>query len=323
MYIAALGYALVTLVFVAPLINYVHLADASYGGDSRLLIWTLAWDAHALLSGTPLFDANMFHPAPGALKWAEHHIGLGLFALPVYALTANPVLAYWTIWLLSFPLNALAMYALAWRLTGGRRAAAMAGLIYGFCFFRMHHGHGHIQMLWTWALPLIPLALERWLHRPTARTTTTVAALVLIQALTSWYLAVFTGLLCLITAVTLTRVRDITARHMRHAAVAVAAAAVPLAWFARPYFALRAPGVGEVLGLSADAAAYLLPPENTWIGQWILTNTTVTPREIWGEQTLYAGYTAIALAIAGAWALARGRTSAAAGADRLTRSLLK
>jgi hypothetical protein len=306
--LVAAGYALVTVLFVSPLINYGHLDDASYEGDSRLLIWTLAWDAHALLTGVPLFEANMFHPAERALTWTEHHIGVALFALPVYAVTTNPVLAYWTVWLLSFPLNALAMHALAWRLVRDHRAAAMGGIVYAFCFFRMHHGHGHLQLLWTWPLPLIPLAIEWWFQKPIVGRTLLLVALTLLQALTSWYLAVFAGLLSLITAATLVKGRHVTRTHLLHTGAALASAAAVLGWFAWPYFALRTPGVSEALESSADAAAYLLPPENTWPGQWLLANTALKPRWIWGEQTLYAGTTAIALAAAGAWALGRRRT---------------
>lgn len=318
-WLVAAGYMVITVLFVSPLINYGHLGDASYQGDSRLVIWTLAWDAHALLSGVPLFDANMFYPVEKALTWTEHHVGVALFALPVYAVTTNPVLAYWIIWLLSFPLNAFAMHALAWRLTRDHRAATMGGIVYGFCFFRMLHGHGHVQLLWTWALPLIPLAIERWFRKPTVGQMVLLIALVLIQALTSWYLAVFAGLLTFITAVTLVKGRHVTKAHVRHAGAALAAAAVVLGWFARPYFALKTPGVSEAFESSADFAAYLLPPENTWLGQWLLANTSLKPRWIWGEQTLYAGTIAIALAAVGAWALSRRRT---AQSCRLTQALL-
>ena len=262
----------------------------------------------------------MFYPAREALTWSEHHAGLALFALPIYAVTTNPVLAYWTVWLLSFPLNALAMHALAWRLTRDHRAAAIAGLVYGFCLFRMLHGHGHVQLLWTWVLPLVPLGIERWLQRPTVGRTMLLTAMVLIQALTSWYLAVLVALLSLITALTVVPSQGATRVHVRHAAVALAFAAMILGWFARPYFALQTPGgASEAFGLSADIAAYLLPPENTWVGQWLLANTSFRPRWIWGEQTLYAGITALGLAVAGAWTVAQSGTL---NSCRLTRALL-
>jgi hypothetical protein len=299
------GYAAITAFFVSPLIDYGHLADASYEGDARLVIWTLAWDAHALLSGLPLFDANMFHPAAHALTWSEHLIGIALFALPVYTLTANPVVAYWTIWLLAFPLNALAMHALGWRLTRDHAAAFVGGVVYAFCFFRMHHGHGHLQLLWTWALPLIPLAIERWLQQPTSRRMLLVLALVLVQALTSWYLAVFTAMLSVITVGALVTSQPVTRTHVWQAALALTIGGAVILWFARPYFALQTPGVSEAFELSADAIAYLVPPENTLVGQWLQAHTGLKPRWIWGEQTLYPGAVAVVLAALGIGALSR------------------
>lgn len=318
-WLAAAAYTGITLVFVSPLVNYRHLGDASYEGDSRLLIWTLAWDAHALLSGRSLFDANMFHPAAQALTWTEHHAGVALFALPIYAVTTNPVLAYWAVWLLSFPLNALAMHALAWRLVRDHRAAMLAGMVYAFCFFRMHHAHGHVQLLWTWALPLIPLAMEAWFRKPTTARTLLLTSLVVVQALTTWYLAVFVALLSLATFVMLLRDHWLTRGHIGRGALALTAATGVMWWFARPYFALQTPGVIEAFDSSADLAAYLLPPENTWLGQWLLANTSFKPRWIWGEQTLYAGASAVALAAAGAWALARSRS---VPSSRLTYAVL-
>lgn len=315
----AAGYAVLAAVFVNPLVDFAHLADATYPGDARLIVWTLAWDAHALLSGTPLMDANMFHPAPQALTWAEHHIGIALFALPFYALTGNPVLAYWAVWLLSFPLNALAMHALAWRLTRQHLAAAAAAIVYAFCFFRMHHGHGHVQLLWTWPLPLIPLAIERWLAKPGAAHTALLTALLLVQALTSWYLTVFVALLGVVTMALLVKPRELTARHVAYGAAALAVTGGMVAWFARPYFSLQTPGIAEAFESSADAAAYVLPPENTWPGQWLMAYTTWKPRWIWGEQTLYVGTAAMALAAVGAWALIRRRPIAG---SRLTWALL-
>ena len=114
----AVVYAVVCGIMVAPICNFAHLATASNGGDARLIIWTLAWDNHALLDRAPsLFEANIFYPAKDALAYSEHLYGISLFTLPVYALTRNPVLAYNLVWLLSFLLSAAAAHALAWRAT--------------------------------------------------------------------------------------------------------------------------------------------------------------------------------------------------------------
>jgi hypothetical protein len=306
-WLAIAGYVAITGFFVSPLIDYHHLADASYEGDARLVIWTLAWDAHALFSRLSLFDANMFYPAAHALTWTEHLSGITLFSLPVYALTANPVFAYWAVWLLAFPLNAIAMHALAWRLTRNHASAFVGGVVYAFCFFRMHHGHGHLQLLWTWALPLIPLAIERWLVQPTLRRMLLLLALVLVQSLTSWYLAVFTALLSVITVGALIASQRVTRTHVWQAAVALTIGGAVIGWFARPYFALQTPGISEAFELSADAVAYVVPPENTWVGQWLMAHSAIKPRWIWGEQTLYPGAVTIGLAALGVWALVRRR----------------
>jgi hypothetical protein len=296
-----LGFGIVTLVMAAPFVDYGRLTTASYEGDSRLLIWTLAWDAHALLTRSPLFDANIFYPANEALAWTEHHIGIAVFSFPIYAATRNPVLAYWVVWLVAFPLNGLAMQTLAYRVTRDRVAAFGAGLVYAFCFFRMHHAHGHLQLLWTWALPLVPLAIERWVERPSYRRAAIVAMLVVLQALAGWYLAVFVALLSLAVAAFCLWSRRITRAHAVTGATVFMVSLVPLLWFAAPYTRIRAGGSGEAAGNSADLAAYFVPPHNTWVGQWVETHTRLTPRWIWGEQTLYVGATTLALALVGLW----------------------
>ena len=292
---------------MSPLIDYGHLTSASYEGDSRLLIWTLAWDSHAVLTGTPLFDANIYYPLPHALARAEHHVGLGVFALPLYALSGNAVLTYWILWLLAFPLNAMAMHALAWRVTRDHAASLLAGVVYAFCFFRMHHAHGHIQLLWTWALPLVPLALERWLAQPTWRRAAMVTVLVTIQALSSWYLAVFVAILAAVCAAVMVPGRTLTRAHVVQAVVALAAGALIVGWFARPYFGLAPGPLEEAAANAADVTAYLLPPENTWLGQRLVRHTALQPRWIWGEQTLFIGWSAAALALAAVASLVRGR----------------
>jgi hypothetical protein len=57
----------------------------------------------------------------------------------------------------------------------------------------------------------------------------------------------------------------------------------------------------EAAANSADVAAYLVPPENTWLGQWALGHTSLSPRWIWGEQTVYVGLTTLGLAALGLW----------------------
>jgi hypothetical protein len=303
-----LAYAAVTAVMAAPLVNYSHLGSASYPGDVRLIIWTLAWDNHALLEGLPLFDANVFHPAPHSLAYNEHLFGLSLFTLPIYAVTGNPVVAYNIVWVASFVLNGLAMHALLLRYTGREIAAFAGALVYTFSFYKMLHAHGHLHLVWTWLLPLSLLALHRWNDKPSIGRAILWAAAVLLQALTSWYLAVMVALVngAAVMALALRwgqgwRRRSV---HVAVAAVLVAACVWP---FAREYRGLHPARTAEAAGLSADLAGYLVPAENTWTGRMWLGWIGSGPRWIWGERTVFVGWTALALALVGGAVAARSR----------------
>jgi hypothetical protein len=321
--IAALGvvYAALTAIVVQPLIDFRHLDIASYEGDARLLIWTMAWNARAVLTGTPLFDANIYYPEAHALSYAEHHAGIGLFAVPLYAATGNPVLTYWVLWLLAFPLNGLAMHALAWRVTRDHVAALTAGCIYAFCFFRMHHAHGHLQLLWTWTIPLGPIALDDWLESPRPGRAAAVTAAVLLASLTSWYLAVFVTLLLLASLVCLVPGRTITMGHIWQAVAAVLLGTAIVGWFAWPYFRLTTGPLAEAAANAADLRSYLLPPANTWLGQMLIRHTSVEPRWIWGEQTLSLGVAVLTFSAAGLLQL-RAPRAHEDGIERLAAAVL-
>src|SRR5436309_14229947 len=131
------GYVAVCRVMLAPIFNFAHPATANFEGDARLIIWTLAWDNHALVDGVrSLFDANIFYPARNALAYSEHLFGISLFTLPVYAATRNPVLAYNVVWLLSYGLAAAAAHYVAWRHTRAHLPPMLGGLPFAFGFFR-------------------------------------------------------------------------------------------------------------------------------------------------------------------------------------------
>jgi hypothetical protein len=299
--LVVVAYVVITLVMTHPLVNLGALATACYGGDTRLMIWTLAWDNHAVLNHLPLFGANIFYPAAGALSYNDHLFALSLFTLPIYAITHNPILAYNIAWLAAFPLNALAMFALVLRYTNRRVAAFIAGVIYAFSFYNMLHAPGHLSLIWTWLMPLSLLLFERWLERPTPGRAAWWGAAVVLQALTSWYLAVIvlvaSAIVCGWRAALV--VRDRFAVRAGHVVLVVAAVGAAVWPFARHYVDLAQVPTSEAVGLSADWASYIVPPENTLAGQWWIAHVGTGPRWIWGEQTLFVGWIAIALAIGG------------------------
>jgi hypothetical protein len=322
----ALAYVVATAVMASPLINYSHLGSALYTGDARYIVWTLAWDNHALLNWLPLFDANVFYPAANSLAYNESMFGVAFFSLPVYAATRNPVLAYNVVWLASWILNGLAFHFLARRLVRDDLAAFVGGLAFAFSFYRMLHNH-HLNLVWVFWIPLSLIALERWYRRPTWYRLLLLFVPVLFQTLSSWYTAVLVllanavFLVCLIACAPLdgaaepgagageathpADTRHISAlpwwrRTRTRGAVQLATAAVAgavLLWpVVRHYTGLRIGSAAEAARFAADTASYLTPPENTWIGQWMIQHGYRSPRWMFGEATLYLGYTALALA---------------------------
>ena len=118
------------------------LAD---GPDTRLFLWTLAWDTHAftqqLLS---IFDANIYYPERHTLAYSENLIGSAFVAAPILWLTDNPVLAMNIVALLSCVLCGLGAHVLGRRLGLGPPAAVLVGIIFAFSpprFFRLSQLH--------------------------------------------------------------------------------------------------------------------------------------------------------------------------------------
>lgn len=289
---------------LAPIVNFAQLLTASFGGDARAFIWVLAWDNHAVLDHVPsLFNANKLFPLPNALAYGEHLFGISLFTLPLYAATRNPVLAYNIVWILAYVLTAAAVHVLAWRYTRDHLAAMTAAMAYTFCFFRMHHGHGHLNLIWSFWIPLSFVAMERWTARPTWTRLGVWTAVIVLQALAAWYQAVLIAVADAVFFVWLFAVERRTMRLSRfvlHGSVG-ALVAFALVWpFARHYFILHSEAPAYAAAASADLVGWFVPPENTWVGQWLLAHHVKGPRWIWGELTVYLGWITLGLASVGA-----------------------
>jgi hypothetical protein len=294
---------------LAPIFNFDHPATASYGGDARAFIWVLAWDNHVVLDRVPsLFDANKLYPLHNALAYGEHLFGISLFSLPVYAITRNPVLAYNVTWLLAYVLSAGAVHLLAWRLTRDHLAALVAGMAFTFCFFRFHHGHGHLNLIWCFWIPLSFVSIDRWIERPTWPRLVSVVAIVVLQALAAWYQAVLIAVadgLFLLWLFAAERRRMPIARLLLHGVVALLIAFGCVWPFARHYFILHPEPPAYAAGSSADLIGWFVPPENTFAGQWLLARGVKGPRYIWGELTVYLGWITVILGSIGAIAALR------------------
>ena len=144
--LALVAYSTLTLLMTWPLPLRLAAVVPHDVGDPLFVTWILWWNAHTVPLTERWWNAPMFWPMSGALALSEHLLGVSLVASPLQWLGAEPVTAYNIIFLLSFPLCALAAHALAFTLTARHDAAAVAGLAFGFNPYRTSH-LPHLQML--------------------------------------------------------------------------------------------------------------------------------------------------------------------------------
>ena len=163
--------------------------------DGRWSIWVISWVAHALTTNpASLYDANIFYPHRHALAFSEANIGGGVLAAPVWVLTGNPYAAHNAVFLIAFILACAGSYYLARYLSGSRYAAAVAGILFGFCPF-IFARTAHIQLLFIGLMPFCLLAFHRLVDRQTVGRAVTLGVLLSATALTCAYYGIFSGLM--------------------------------------------------------------------------------------------------------------------------------
>jgi len=303
---------------LAPLSNYSAFSSAISPGDPKLLAWTFAWTSHAILTGVPLFDANVFYPAKPALALAEHHVGVGIWGLPLFALTGNAILGYSVLRILALAFNAAAMYLFVRRWLPGRGPAVIAGLIFGVSAPRLLYS-GHVPVVWNCWLPLLLITLQRWSDERRWRWIWASSALFVLQALTTWYMAVMAFVVVAVfvpwreasaiiwpaatghpTAREGPRVRHQWAMTVAQA-VAGTACVILVVWpFARPYLALADTAGPQPAGrYAADIGSYVQPHEHALLGPLITRVTGFHTRLVGAERAHFLGLVTIALALGG------------------------
>jgi hypothetical protein len=286
-------------------------------GDPLLTTLILWWNTQQVPFTASWWNGPFFFPGTETLALSDHRVGLGVFATPLMWLGASPLTAYGITFLLTWWLSAGAAYALGWTLTGNRAAAFVAGLIYGFNPFRAGH-LSHLELLASYCLPLILLALHRWLVTRRRRWLIALSAALLLQGLTSGYYLLF--MLILVTLWLIWFARNLARREYTALLIALVAPLVVLAPVLRHYRQVHAAmGLArspeEIKRFSADLVGLLTAPEP--IALWTAPAAWHRP-----EGDIMPGLVAVLIVIAAA-AIARRQSSAIPGlAAWLRRGLL-
>ena len=194
---AFLAFAALTLTLTFPL--FLHLGDrvTSDARDPMYALWLESWELGAAGHPAHFADGNIFYPHRGAAFFGDPVPALALFGAPVRLLGGSPVAAYNIVFLLSFLVASGGMYLLAKRLTGSRRAAFVAGLVFAFFPYRFAH-LGHLELLYCGWIPFCFLFVHRYFDAPSLRNALGIAAFYLLQVLScayyGEYMAFFLGL---------------------------------------------------------------------------------------------------------------------------------
>lgn len=302
-------------VMMSPFMNLAHLGSALHHGDGREQAWALAWVAHALTTRhVAFFDANMYFPSHMALAQQDDMLAVAVIGLPVWLVTHNAVLMFNVLQILGPAATAFAGFLLAYEWTNDWAASVAGGLAFGTSFFTMLH-NAHLNLTWAPGLPLSMLFLERWWRRPTWGRLAVLWTAAVFTVLTSGYLAVMLVFVLAIHAIVLIVSDPRLELRARVPQVAVGlAAGGALVWPLLSPYLIQTSRPGETAAMAADRLSYFVPPENTWLGHELVALHLITPQTIWGERTLYLGWTAMMLAVVGAAALfsSRGQRARAA-----------
>ena len=184
------AYAALALVLTFPLVLNLSSRLPFDLGDPLLTAAVLWWNAHAVPFSETWWNGFGFFPAAGSTAFSADQLGASLVAVPLQWLGAGPITAYNVIFLLSWPLSALAAHACALALTGRRDAAVVAGLAYGFSPLRVAHVE-HLELLLGFGMPAALFALHRYRQAPRLLWACAFGAALVLQALSSSYYALF------------------------------------------------------------------------------------------------------------------------------------
>ena len=274
--LAAIGttllYVAITAFLGRHLLANLGTTVAHDAGDPLLTAALLKWNA----THWPLTDAwwqlPIFLPTRDTMAFSEHLLGISAVASPIYWMTRDTLVTSNLVTLLTYPLCAMAMYALVFRLSGSVAAALVAGLAYGFAPYRVSQ-LPHIQMLAAFWAPIALLGLHEYIETRRARWLVLYGAAWMLQGAANGYALVFFSVLIGLWVVWFVLLRR-DWRALAAIAAATIVAALPLAPILYGYVVVHgrngfARSLGEIESYSGDVAAVLCAPSDLTLWGWL------------------------------------------------------
>lgn len=232
--IVYLAIGLVPFWSVLPMISHYLFGSEE---DFAQSVWFLGWIPHAVAHGlNPFFSHSIFVPTGVNLAQNTASPLLGLISAP-FALVFSPVVIANLLMVLAMPVSATAGFWVLRRWQVWSPAAALGGLIYGFSPYMVGQGLGHLELMFLPLPPFIALTVASIMQGQGSprRLGIQLGLLMSAQYLIAPEVAATVAILALVALAFLAirnpgHVRDMARRSSGPAALAVAVAAVLLAY---------------------------------------------------------------------------------------------
>jgi hypothetical protein len=189
-------FATLAIAWTWPLASHLQNAIPGGPGDNYSFVWNLWWMRHVLAThGLAYFHtAYLFYPFGTTIANHPHTALPALVAAtllkPLTVVEAQNVLLIAYVFA-----NMAAMYALAWDITRHRRAAVLAGVIFGLSPYFASHLLGHFDLIAAFFLPLFALMVRRALAGESPRWTVGAGLVLAATAYTVYYYVVYLAFL--------------------------------------------------------------------------------------------------------------------------------
>jgi len=297
-------------VFTRPMITKGDHATYKDPYDPTFGAWTLAWDIKTLQSNPfNLFNANIYYPNEYTLAYSDHQLTTAVMAMPVLAITGNPIQTANLMLIFNFFLAALGAYLLANHLTQNRAAAFIAGMVFAFGAPRLPH-MGHLQLSTAGWIPLCLLFLHKYSEDGGWKNAALVGLFLVLQTLATWYYGIMLSvaiILFLIVRLIMNR-RGFTLRWTLTLAVALLIAGTLIMPFAIPYLKVQSKDpkfvrtTQEVNLFSADVRDFAVASETNFLWGKLTAGLRKTTMARGGstERSLFPGLLPLGLGVAGA-----------------------
>ncbi|HJW39309.1 MAG TPA: hypothetical protein VJ420_11900 [Candidatus Udaeobacter sp.] len=305
-------YVILTIAMTYPAAFFLRTKVMGGPADNFHFLWELWYVAHALfdLHKSPFFDPDVYVPFGFSLiRNQDLSPGTVLLFSPLTHVFGE-VFTYNFLILASFPLTAFGAYLLARELWSSRLAALLAGIIIGFCPYRLMHATGHLSIVSTEWIPFFFLYLERLISKPRLKNAVLAGIFFGLSAWATWYYFFMT----LIAAVFYVAFRinwKLSLKALWHllklGLISVAVALALVLPFLIPYYLATHGGVvdyrgpGESQAFAAALADYVIPATTHFLwGDRVGQLWRNGANGLWqSEWQLYLGVVALLLAAAG------------------------